>query len=71
MQADKLLKVITQLTKDAEEEINNRLPARWRSSPSATLGTTSASQALWTEVCISGNELSSSTTRLPRRNIAP
>ena len=28
MQADKLLKVITQLTKDAEEEINNRLPRK-------------------------------------------
>ena len=26
MQSDKLLKVITQLTKDAEEELNNRLP---------------------------------------------
>ena len=28
MQADKLLKVITQLTKDAEEELNNRLPRK-------------------------------------------
>ena len=28
MQADKLLKVITQLTKDAEVEINNRLPRK-------------------------------------------
>lgn len=28
MQADKLLKVITQLTKDAEAELNNRLPRK-------------------------------------------
>ena len=28
MQADKLLKVITQLTKDAEEELNNRRPRK-------------------------------------------
>ena len=62
MQADMLLKVITQLTKDAEAEPNNHLPTRWRSSPSATSGTTSASRALWTEVFISGNELSDSTT---------
>ncbi|WP_299551507.1 hypothetical protein [uncultured Porphyromonas sp.] len=28
MQADKLLKVITQLAKDAEAELNNRLPRK-------------------------------------------